>query len=93
MLEKLLQGIESLFTAIRCDNSPILELLGDNSQVNLNNVMLYLTIIEKRVSVMMNKLYWIDKAHKSEIRNDEARKPKLQLPVISNITPTQPCPL
>ncbi|XP_014211895.1 coiled-coil domain-containing protein 63-like [Copidosoma floridanum] len=91
-MEKLLKGIEMLFASIKCDDSPLLELLGDNSQVTMNNVMLYLGIIEKRLVEMMNKMHWVDR-NKPELRLDEARKPKLQIPVITEIAPTQPCPL
>ncbi|XP_001605946.3 coiled-coil domain-containing protein 63 [Nasonia vitripennis] len=94
VINKLLVGVESLFQTIRCDNSPILELLGEQSQVSLNNVMLYLGIVEKRLSDMLNKLHWIDRAQRStELRTDEDRKPKLRVPALSSIAPTQPCAL
>ncbi|KAJ8683019.1 hypothetical protein QAD02_018811 [Eretmocerus hayati] len=112
LLHKLLGGIEFLFTAIRCDNSPLLELLGDHSHVTTDNVMLYLGIIEKRVNDMMSKLHWTETSRKLQIpstatttttattspkqeplRVDEDRKPKLKPPQVSDIAPTQPCPL
>ncbi|XP_015183990.1 PREDICTED: coiled-coil domain-containing protein 63 [Polistes dominula] len=93
-IEKMLKGIEALFKAVKCDNSPILQLLGDNSHVTMGNVMLYLGIIEKRITEMMHKVYWVDKATKSQqLRLDEDKKPRLKIPSLTQIAPTQPCAL
>ncbi|KAI4477481.1 PREDICTED: coiled-coil domain-containing protein 63 [Polistes canadensis] len=93
-IEKMLKGIEALFKAVKCDNSPILQLLGDNSHVTMSNVMLYLSIIEKRITEMMHKVYWVDKATKSQqLRLDEEKKPRLKIPSLTHIAPTQPCAL
>ena len=60
----------------------------------MNNVMLYLGIIEKRITEMFNKVHWMDKTTKSEaIRLDEEKKPKLNVPALPYIVPTQPCAL
>ncbi|XP_071864031.1 coiled-coil domain-containing protein 63 [Bombus fervidus] len=94
VIEKLLKGIDSLFKAIRCDNSPILQLLGDNEQITTCNVMLYLEIIEKRITQMFHKVYWLDKATRTQqLRLDEERRPRLKVPPIEYIAPTQPCAL
>ncbi|XP_068971166.1 coiled-coil domain-containing protein 63-like [Bombus flavifrons] len=94
VIEKLLKGIDSLFKAIRCDNSPILQLLGDNEQITTSNVMLYLEIIEKRITQMFHKVYWLDKATRTQqLRLDEERRPRLKVPPIEYIAPTQPCAL
>lgn len=94
VMEKLLSGIDALFKSIRCDNSPILELLGDNTHVTMSNVMLYLGIIEKQITEMFNKVYWVDKATKApHLRLDESKKPRLKVPTLSRIVPTQPCAL
>ncbi|KOC64933.1 Coiled-coil domain-containing protein 63 [Habropoda laboriosa] len=94
VLEKLLKGIDSLFKAIRCDNSPILQLLGDNEQITRSNVMLYLGIIEKRITQMFHKVYWLDRATKSQqLRLDEEKRPRLRVPPVEYIAPTQPCAL
>ncbi|CAG5102190.1 Similar to Ccdc63: Coiled-coil domain-containing protein 63 (Rattus norvegicus) [Cotesia congregata] len=94
VIEKLLEGIDALFHSIGCDNSSILNLLGDNTHVTMNNIMLYLGIIEKRITEMLNKVHWVDVNGKSDtIRLDEERKPKLNIPVLSEIAPTQPCSL
>ncbi|OAD53636.1 Coiled-coil domain-containing protein 63 [Eufriesea mexicana] len=94
VIEKLLKGIDSLFKAIRCDNSPILQLLGDNEQITMSNVMMYLGIIEKRITQMFHKVYWLDRATKTQhLRLDEDRRPRLKVPPIEYIAPTQPCAL
>lgn len=94
VMDKLLRGIDGLFKAIRCDNSPILELLGDNSQVTMSNVMLYLGIIEKRITEMFHKVHWMDKATKTpQLRLDEDKRPRLRVPALNRIVSTQPCPL
>nr|XP_012218958.1 PREDICTED: coiled-coil domain-containing protein 63 [Linepithema humile]XP_012218959.1 PREDICTED: coiled-coil domain-containing protein 63 [Linepithema humile] len=94
VMDKLLQGIDSLFKATRCDNSPILELLGDNTQVTMSNVMLYLGIIEKQITEMFHKVYWVNKASKApQLRVDEEKKPRLKVPALTRIAPTQPCAL
>ncbi|XP_035733386.1 coiled-coil domain-containing protein 63-like [Vespa mandarinia] len=93
-IEKMLKGIESLFKIVKCDNSPILQLLGDNTHVTMSNVMLYLNIIEKRITEMMHKVHWVDKATMaSQLRLDEDKKPKLKVPSLTEIAPTQPCVL
>ncbi|KAK0167325.1 hypothetical protein PV327_004740 [Microctonus hyperodae] len=94
VIEKLLEGINTLFHTIGCDNSSILDLLGDNANVTINNVMLYLGLIEKRITEMFNKVHWNDITGESEIvRLDEEKKPKLKIPELSEIAPTQPCVL
>ncbi|CAL1689263.1 unnamed protein product [Lasius platythorax] len=94
VMDKLLRGIDGLFKAIRCDNSPILELLGDNTHVTMSNVMLYLGIIEKQITEMFHKVYWVDKTSKvPQLRIDEERKPRLKVPTVNRIVPTQPCVL
>ncbi|XP_050457362.1 coiled-coil domain-containing protein 63-like isoform X1 [Cataglyphis hispanica] len=94
VMDKLLRGIDGLFKAIRCDNSPILELLGDNTHVTMSNVMLYLGIIEKQITEMFHKVYWVDKISKvPQLRIDEGRKPILKVPLVNRIVPTQPCAL
>lgn len=94
VIDKLLRGIDSLFKTIRCDNSPILELLGDNTHVTMSNVMLYLGIIEKRILEMFHKVYWVDIVGRApQLRLDEEKKPRLKIPALTRIVPTQPCAL
>ncbi|XP_011147954.1 coiled-coil domain-containing protein 63 [Harpegnathos saltator] len=94
VMEKVLNGINALFESIRCDNSPILELLGDNTSVTMSNVMLYLGIIEKQITEMFHKVYWVDKTSKApQMRLDESKKSRLKVPILARIVPTQPCSL
>jgi len=79
---------------IHCDNSPLLDLLGDNTHVTMSNVMLYLGIIEQRIIDMFHKVYWMDKQTKAPyLRVDEEEKPRLKVPAIVQIVPTEPCAL
>ena len=89
----MLQGIEELFFSIECDNSAILQLLGDNTTVTTNNVPLYLEVIEKRITDMFSKVHWTDKIQKRDLRLDENKKPRMKTPILTEIAPTQPCPL
>lgn len=91
-MNQLLKGVDELFGAINCDKSPILELLGDDTQVTMNNVMLYLGIIEKEVSNILTKMYSTEKVNGEE-KISEERKSVLVPPTLSDIAPTQPCPL
>jgi hypothetical protein len=79
---------------IHCDNTPLLDLLGDNEHVTMSNVMLYLGIIEQRIINMFHKVYWMDKQIKAtHLRLDEDEKPRLKVPTILQIVPTEPCAL
>ncbi|RZC41095.1 hypothetical protein BDFB_002579 [Asbolus verrucosus] len=60
-LEKMFEGIDSIFKICRCQNDPILELLGDNKTVNIYNAMLYLELIEKKVHRAMLEVYYRNK--------------------------------
>ncbi|XP_043481677.1 coiled-coil domain-containing protein 63 [Leptopilina heterotoma] len=92
VMNQLLKGVDELFGAIKCDKSPILELLGDDTQVTMNNVMLYLGIIEKEVSNILTKMYSTENVNGEE-KISEERKSVLVPPTLSDIAPTQPCPL
>ncbi|XP_018573312.1 coiled-coil domain-containing protein 63-like [Anoplophora glabripennis] len=61
-LEDVLSGIEDIFTILSCDKAPILELLGDSSGINLYNMKIYLGTIEKRLSALITKVYFAEKA-------------------------------
>lgn len=94
VVDKLLEGTNNLFHAISCDNSSILDLLGDNTTATMNNVILYLGIIERRITEMFNKVHWLDITRNAEnIRLDEEKKPKLKVPPLAQIASTQPCAL
>ncbi|XP_063240883.1 outer dynein arm-docking complex subunit 1 [Bacillus rossius redtenbacheri] len=50
LLARVLRAVENVFNLVRCDNAPVLQLLGHNSHVTSHNVMLYLGVIECRIS-------------------------------------------
>lgn len=57
-LGQLLTGINKLFKLCRCSNAPLLELLGNNTEISKYNVMLHLEILEKRVSELILIVYY-----------------------------------
>ncbi|KAJ4448913.1 hypothetical protein ANN_00305, partial [Periplaneta americana] len=94
LLKKLLDGINRIFHLVRCDNAPILSLLGDNAQVTSYNVMLYLGIIGRRTNDLMSVVYYMehmDDKPSSLIQEEELTKPHLVR--IEEMVPTNPCPL
>lgn len=56
-LAQLLVGINKLFKLCKCSNAPLLELLGNNLEINKYNVMLHLEILEKRISDLILMVY------------------------------------
>nr|XP_023013517.1 coiled-coil domain-containing protein 63-like [Leptinotarsa decemlineata] len=58
----VLQGIENIFTMLNCDRGPILDLLGENSSINVYNVNIFLGTIEKKVSALITRVYFDEKA-------------------------------
>lgn len=56
-LATLLKGIEKLFVVVKCDNTPILELLGENANINNYNVLLYLGLLEKRINEITGSVF------------------------------------
>ncbi|KAG5876655.1 hypothetical protein JTB14_029387 [Gonioctena quinquepunctata] len=61
-LTSVLQGIQSIFDMLNCDRGPILDLLGENSEINVFNVNIFLGTIEKRISALITKVYFAEKA-------------------------------
>ncbi|CAH1962892.1 unnamed protein product [Acanthoscelides obtectus] len=61
-LHAVLDGIEEVFYIASCDRGPILDLLGNSSDINLFNVKIYLGTIEKKISSIVTKLYFAEKA-------------------------------
>lgn len=64
-LAQLLAGINRLFKLCKCSNAPLLELLGNNSEINKYNVMLHLEILEKRISDLILMVYYKENAEVS----------------------------
>ncbi|KAJ9576167.1 hypothetical protein L9F63_006989 [Diploptera punctata] len=96
-LNTLLRGIEQIFHLVRCDNDPVLALLGENVHVTPYNVMLYLEIIERRTNELMNVVFYLQ--HLTPMAETEEEKVQLrdlsipQHPPMEKIVPTHPCPL
>jgi hypothetical protein len=61
-ISKMLAGIDSLFKICRCNRDPILQLLGDNTTINVYNVFLYLEMVEKTVHQALVDVYYNEKA-------------------------------
>ncbi|XP_047103466.1 coiled-coil domain-containing protein 63 [Schistocerca piceifrons] len=56
VLSKVLEGIERIFSLAHCAQSPVLQLLGEETRVTTHNVMLYLGIIERCCNDLANSL-------------------------------------
>ncbi|KAK9892331.1 hypothetical protein WA026_019785 [Henosepilachna vigintioctopunctata] len=59
-LENIMIGILDVFKILECEGVPILELIGDNTNINSNNVMIYLGLIEKRISELITLAFLTD---------------------------------
>lgn len=60
-LNGMMKGISQLFRICKCKNDPIVQLLGDNNEIQFYNVLLYLEILEKKVHEVLLKVYYMDK--------------------------------
>lgn len=60
-LSHLLSGIDRLFKICKCTNAPLLELLGNNTEIHQYNVMLYLHILEKRIGELILSVFYKEK--------------------------------
>ncbi|RZC40821.1 hypothetical protein BDFB_010269 [Asbolus verrucosus] len=85
-LAQILEGIKDVFDLINCDCAPILDLLGENPDVNEDNVMVYLGLIEKKVSGLITTVYFKEKSEEDlynikgqkRIMSDLERKEKIK---------------
>ncbi|XP_066589533.1 putative leucine-rich repeat-containing protein DDB_G0290503 [Prorops nasuta] len=88
-MDRLLKRIETLFRTLRCDSTPILDLLGDEISVTTSNVMLYLGVIEKQIVDTFGKTFWVDKASKSkQLRLDVDNRTELKVPFVTRVVPS-----
>ncbi|KAF5286951.1 hypothetical protein FQR65_LT12410 [Abscondita terminalis] len=60
-LADLLGGIERMFKLIDCDYTPVLRLLGNDAEINENNVMLYLGVLEQKIAEITANMYLKEK--------------------------------
>ncbi|XP_068086979.1 coiled-coil domain-containing protein 63-like [Anabrus simplex] len=101
MMTNMLNGIERMFHLIRCDSTPLLDLLGPNSHTTTYNVLLFLSIIERRTIELLNTVFFLQKKAEGEEWEEEPPAPvlkeviptKLRPVAIGVMTPTQPCVL
>ncbi|KAL3271761.1 hypothetical protein HHI36_022231 [Cryptolaemus montrouzieri] len=69
--KSILDGIFQIFNILECDHVPILELIGNNTSINSNNVSIYLSLIEKRVSELITIAFVTDSSVFCEEENLE----------------------
>ncbi|CAH1382435.1 unnamed protein product [Tenebrio molitor] len=98
-ISKMLAGIDSLFKICRCNRDPILQLLGDNTTINVYNVFLYLEMVEKTVHQALVDVYYNEKAAFDKkkitgtsriVKDDRA---KGELVDVDQVAGSNPCPL
>ncbi|KAE8745195.1 hypothetical protein FOCC_FOCC008086 [Frankliniella occidentalis] len=98
---RVLRGIEALFHLVKCDNSPLLELLGGNTNVTPYNLLLYLEMIERRCVEMVNRCYFLEKATEDKgslpaggpVVFGDVKPIVKALPTVEAIVEAHPCPL
>lgn len=59
-LQIIKDGVFEMFNILDCNHVPILQLIGDNAKINSNNVMIYLSLIEKRLSELVTLAFVTD---------------------------------
>ncbi|KAJ8981964.1 hypothetical protein NQ317_002138 [Molorchus minor] len=62
-LNQVLEGIADIFNLLSCDKGPVLELLGEHFSITLLNVNIYLGTIEKELSALITRVYFVEKAY------------------------------
>ncbi|XP_055696619.1 coiled-coil domain-containing protein 63 [Lutzomyia longipalpis] len=73
-LNELLTGVEKIFRLIRCDDAPVLNLLGIHKKVTINNVQLFLGIIEKKTNQMIATITYVEPPSKILAKKDRIPK-------------------
>ncbi|GJQ76414.1 hypothetical protein Trydic_g2129 [Trypoxylus dichotomus] len=95
-LDSLLKGIDKLFKICKCNNAPLLELLGNNTTINNYNVLLYLEVLEQRVDELIMSAYYKEKTTEKKKTKDsiiKEEKIKFVIAPINDIVQSNPCPL
>ncbi|TDG47450.1 hypothetical protein AWZ03_006178 [Drosophila navojoa] len=93
-LENLLQGVEMLCDMCSVDTSPLSELLGDHTHVNLVNVERFLRLLETRVQDIVASVYVFERQDEGNIDYVVKQIEKIcELPTdLNDIVLTQQCP-
>ncbi|CAG9763017.1 unnamed protein product [Ceutorhynchus assimilis] len=99
-LNNIMTGIGSLFRLFRCDNDPIIHMLGHNETIHHYNAVLYLQILERTIHEALVTVH--SKALRPTSKKKGAKaephivrqdiKPEVIEPV-ERICTTNPCPL
>ncbi|CAH0550779.1 unnamed protein product [Brassicogethes aeneus] len=98
-LQQILNGVFRLFNVLKCDNKPMLALLGKNEKVHYYNILKYLEIMEQVVQEKMLTLNYVERSllDKKKIKRQQLilREDNLRTTIlgITDIVKTNPCPL
>ncbi|EDV92999.1 uncharacterized protein LOC6562982 [Drosophila grimshawi] len=93
-LETLLQGVEMLCDMCSVDTSPLAELLGDHTHVNLVNVERFLRLLETRIQDIVASVYVFERQDEGNVDYVVKQIEKIcELPTdLNDIVLTQQCP-
>ncbi|KAK4878238.1 hypothetical protein RN001_010744 [Aquatica leii] len=96
-LKNIYKGINRLFSICNCSKAPFLQLLGQNSEINDNNILLYCTVLENRVDTVMLNVYLKEKSPVKKGKEvpaiiNETLTPHPVHDITHTVT-TNPCPL
>ncbi|KAH8388633.1 hypothetical protein KR093_011577, partial [Drosophila rubida] len=93
-LENLLQGIEMLCDMCSVDTTPLAELLGDHTHVNLVNVERFVKLLEARIQDIVASVYVFERQDEGNIDYVVKQIEKIcELPTdLNDIVLTQQCP-
>ncbi|KAM8707429.1 hypothetical protein ACLKA7_011505 [Drosophila subpalustris] len=93
-LENLLQGIEMLCDMCSVDTSPLADLLGDHTHVNLVNVERFVKLLEARIQDIVASVYVFERQDEGNIDYVVKQIEKIcELPTdLNDIVLTQQCP-
>ncbi|XP_034112526.1 uncharacterized protein LOC117573424 [Drosophila albomicans] len=93
-LENLLQGIEMLCDMCSVDTSPLQDLLGDHTHVNLVNVERFVKVLEARIQDIVASVYVFERQDEGNIDYVVKQIEKIcELPTdLNDIVLTQQCP-
>lgn len=93
-LENLLQGIEMICDMCSVDTSPLAELLGDHTHVNLVNVERFVKLLEARIQDIVASVYVFERQDEKNLDYVVKQIEKIcELPTdLNDIVLTQQCP-
>lgn len=78
-LDQLQFGVEKIFRQIKCDDAPVLNLLGSQKRVSIHNVKLFIGIIERRANQIINCINYSAEQPSSRILAKKDRIPKFNV--------------